>query len=150
MALSANTKLQRRNADAKFVRSCVVATGAVIYQDALVAVTATGLLRPCANSPTLKFVGIAADTEGQGSSFPVTGVAAGTVRVTVEDSLEVLLPLLTAITASSQLTANIYAIDDERGTTSNTLGPVIGPMTEFVATNSGWIRLRGTLGTVAS
>jgi hypothetical protein len=149
MALAANTKLQRRNSHVKTTSSYAVKTAAVIYQDALVGITATGLLAPLANSTTLRFVGIASVAE-LGATFPVTGSATVTTSVKVEADVEVLLPLVTAITVGNSITTNIYGFDDEKGTALATLGPIIGTLEKFVAANSGWVRLRGVKGTLAS
>lgn len=149
MALSANTKLQRRNSHVKTTSSYAVKTSSVIYQDALVGITATGLLVPLANSPTIRFVGIAAVAE-LGATFPVTGSATVVTSVKVESDLDVLLPLTTAVTVGLSLTTNIFGVDDQTGTSATTLGPVIGTLEKFVAANSGWVRLRGVKGTLAS
>ena len=149
MALSANTKLQRRNSHVKTTSSYAVKTGSVIYQDALVGITATGLLVPLADSTTIRFVGIASVAE-LGGNFPVTGSATVTTSVKVEADVEVLLPLATAVTVGNAINTNIYGVDDQTGTTATTLGPVIGTLEKFVAPNIGWVRLRGVRGTASS
>lgn len=147
MALAANRSLQRRNTGNINTRNVTVKTSAVIYQDAFVGLNAAGKLVVCANSTTIRFLGIASGTP-DGSTFPVTGD--GTKSVNVEWGYEVLAPLVTAMTVGHSLTTNIYCVDDQTATTATTLGPVIGVLEEFVAANSGWISLRGVKGTAAS
>jgi hypothetical protein len=149
MALSANTKLQRANSHVGTSNSYAVATSSVIYQDALVGLNAAGRLVPLSNSTTIRFVGIA-DKAELGATFPVTGSATVTTSVKVVCDVDVLLPLVTAVTVGMSINTNIYGVDDQTGTSLNTLGPVIGTLEKFVAANSGWVRLRGVKGTAAS
>jgi hypothetical protein len=149
MALSANTKLKRRNSHVATTSSYGVKTSSVIYQDALVGITATGLLVPLSNSTTIRFVGIAYEAE-LGATFPVTGSATVTTSVKVQSDLEVLVPMTTAVTVGLSLNTNIFGVDDQTATSATTLGPVIGTLEKFVAANSGWVRLRGVKGTAAS
>ncbi len=149
MALSANTKLERRNSHVATQSSYGVKTSSVIYQDALVGVTALGLLVPLSNSPTIRFVGVAYQAE-LGATFPVTGSATVVTSVKVQSDLEVLLPMTTATTVGVTVVTNVFAVDDQTAGVLATLGPVIGTLEKFVAANSGWVRLRGVKGTLAS
>ena len=142
MALSANTSLPTRNRGGMTRHSFTVLSAATIYKHSMVVITAAGLAKVAANETTTSFVGIAEEAP--------TGVGDGSVTVTVVNNLEVLLPLVTAITVGDSIVDKIYAVDDQTGTTENTLGPEIGIMSQFVAANSGWVLLRQAPTVVAS
>lgn len=118
-----------------------VVSSATIYKHGLTVVTVGQLAKPAENDTTSNFVGLA--------EVAPTGVGDGTVTVTVVNDLDVLLPLVTAITAGNIGDA-VYAVDDGNATTENTLGPEIGTLVQFVAANSGWVRLRAKALSVAS
>jgi len=110
-----------------------ILTSAKIYKHALVVITAAGKAKPADNETTTTFVGLAEQECDTGD---------GTVTCTVITDLDVKLPLVTAITVGDTNRTKLYAADDNTGTAEATLGPEIGVMVEFVAANSGWVRLR--------
>ncbi len=142
MALGANTSLETRFRNGMARRVFVITSAAVIYKHALLVLTAAGTAKPGANETTTTFAGMA--VESSSGAFPVTGD--GVYTVTVNCELEVKCPLVTAITAGDTNTTSLYLVDDQTITTANTLGPPCGKMTQFVATNSGWVALRAELG----
>lgn len=133
MALSSNTALQTRNRLGMSRQTLTVTSAATLYKHGMIARLAAGTASPCANATTTTFVGIAEEAP--------TGAGDGTITVTCINDLEVLMPLVTAITVGNNGAA-VYAVDDQTVTTENTLGPEIGTLVQFVATNSGWVRLR--------
>ncbi len=141
MALSAAAGLTTRNREGMTRISAVIVTSAVIYKHALVVQTAAGLAKPAANETTTTFMGLAERTFDTGD---------GTVTATCLENLEVLITMATAVTVGNLRQSKIYAVDDASVTTEATLGPECGVMTQFVAANSGWIRLRGGVIVVAS
>jgi len=135
MALSANTTLSLRNIDGEKRYNAVIVSAAKIYKHAIVVRTAAGLFKPAANETTTTFAGIATAECDTGD---------GTVTCTVFTDVEILMTLVTAITAGDTNKTKLYAVDDASATSEATLGPEIGTMTEYVAANSGWINLRMT------
>lgn len=135
MALAANTALTTRNRGGMKRLTFTVLSAAKCYKHGLIVITAAGLAKPAANETTTTFVGIAEAEADTGD---------GSATVTVLTELEVLLPLVTAITVGDTNKTKLYAVDDQTGTAENTLGPEIGTMTQFVAANSGWVQLRMT------
>ncbi len=123
-------------------QTVVVVSGATIYKHSLVVMTAAGLAKVAANETTTTFLGLAEEAP--------SGAGDGSITVTVVNDIDVLLPLVTAITVGDTLVDKIYAVDDETATTEATLGPEIGVMVQFVAANSGWVRLRQQPMVVAS
>lgn len=142
MALSANAALQTRNRAGLIRRSFTVVSSATIYKHSLVVITAAGLAKVAANETTTTFVGMAEEAP--------TGVGDGSVTVTVVNNLEVLIPTVTSLTVGDTNKTLLYCVDDASVTPENTLGPEVGVMSQFVATNSAWIWLRGKAIVVAS
>lgn len=132
MALSANTALQTRNTTGK-LRNFVVKTSSVIYKHALCCVNAAGTLVAAANTTTTTFVGVAEDG-------PVTGDGTKTVNCIVDG--EFLITIATTLTKGLQTSSAVYATDDSACTNVATLGPVVGVMTQWVSSTTGWIGLR--------
>lgn len=140
MALAANTALDTKNRNGETRIDGVILTSAVIYHHALVVRTAAGVLKPAANETTATFVGLAELVNPPNTTAGVTGD--GTLRIDCIGDIDVLVPCITAITVGNVGTA-VYCVDDQTVTTEATLGPECGYITEFVATNSVWVRLRG-------
>ncbi len=148
MALSANTTLQLRNQKGDSILDGVILTAAVIYQHAIVVRTAAGLLKAAADETTTRFVGLCDIIENpDDDTAGITGD--GTLRANCISECDALVPLVTAITVGN-VGALVYAVDDQTVTTEATLGPVVGTLVEFVATNSGWVRFGMTALAVAS
>lgn len=144
MALSANTALDTKNRNGETRISGLIATSSVIYHHALVArATGTGRLVPCANEVSHVFVGLAEIVNVPNTTAGLTGDG-NTVYVDCIGDVDVLIPCITAITVGDT-GGVVYALDDGTATTAVSAGPQIGIMTEFVATNSIWVRLRGSL-----
>ena len=148
MALTGNTALDTKNPNGQTRIDGVIATSAVIYHHALVARNAAGRLEVPVNATTQTFVGLAELINVPNTTAGLTGDGS-TVRVETIGDIDVLIPAVTAISAGSVGLA-CYAVDDQTVTTENTLGPQVGIITEFVATNSVWVRLRAPYMTVAS
>lgn len=138
MALTANTALTIRNRQAETRLSGVVLTAAVMYHHALAARTAAGLVKVCANETTTTFFGLVEIENPDDSTAGITGD--GTLRVDMISNVDVLIPCVTAITVGD-VGSKAYASDDGIVTVEATLGPEIGTVVEFVATNSIWVRL---------
>jgi len=131
-ALSANAGREIRNDLAKSKQSYIVKTGAKIYANALVMQTANGSVTPCADSTTAKFAGLAIEEQLTGN---------GTRRVEVVDDIEIRIFLMTTVTVG--LVGTIaYAKDDNAITNLATQGPQVGTITERIAANDGWVKLR--------
>lgn len=143
MALSANASYTIRNDRAKTFTTVTVATGAIIYQHALVSVKATGnraIGAQAGTATTYRFVGLAVECSTR--SFPCTGDTAGTVTVDAYIGMDVLLPC-TGITDGNVNDA-VYAISDDKGHDFSTLGPQIGVLRQFVSATQSWVRLGAT------
>ncbi len=141
MALSAAAGLQTRNREGMTRISAVIVSTAVIYKHALVVQTAAGLAKPAANETTTVFMGLAEKTFDTGD---------GTVTATCLENLEVRITLATAVTVGMLRQTKMYCVDDASITSEATLGPECGVLTQLVAANDGWIRLRGGPIVVAS
>jgi hypothetical protein len=148
MALTTGRNIRLRETGKK--RYAVIATNAVIYKHALVALNAAGRLAACANSTTQKGAGLACDTYATGDGSTVFGEY-------YEDCLA-LLPIAATVTAALALNTKLYAADDETVTTATTLGPEIGTLAQIPATGDAgetvtghaWIHIRGLQTGVAS
>lgn len=132
MPLSANAGRELRNTLAQSKMSYLVKTGAKIYAGALVMQTANGSVTPCADSTTGKFAGLSIEEQLTGN---------GTRRIEVIDDVEVRFFLKTTVTVGHAGTI-AYAFDDNGITNLATLGPQVGTITERIAANDGWVKLR--------
>lgn len=141
MALSANAALDTRNDSSKTRHSAIILTGQKIYRHALVVLTAAGKAKVAANETTTTFFGLAEEECDTGD---------GTVRVNALRNLEIKVSLKTSVTVGMTAKSKMYAFDDAQVTNLATLGPEIGTLNEFVAANSGWVRLMNELRVVAS
>lgn len=140
MALSANTALTLANEAGATRDNITVATSAVIYNNAIVVRKANGLGAPAANATTTEFVGLAVIDNPDNSIAGLTGASDGSIKVDCISHVDALVPCLTALTAGN-MGAAAYAIDDERVTTSNTLGPEVGYFLRLgTATATAWVR----------
>lgn len=137
-ALAANTALQIRNRNGQTVQSGTVLTSSVMYHHSLAVQTAAGKVKPAADETTTKFLGLTVIDNPDDSTAGITGD--GTQTVNMISDCEVLLILVTAITVGDVGKA-CYAADDATVSIESTLGPEIGTLAEFVATNSGWVAL---------
>ncbi len=143
MALAANTNLDLKNRLGETRIDGLIATSGVIYNHALVARIANGKLAACADEVSHVFVGLAELVNVPNTTAGLTGDG-NTVRVDCISDVDVLIPCITAITVGN-VGGVVYALDDQTATTAVSAGPQIGIITEFVATNSIWVRLRGSL-----
>jgi hypothetical protein len=151
MALSANTNYDFRNVGAQKRYSGVVVTALVIYKGALVVRTqSSGKLRPAANATGTTFLGIATAGTTSSTALPVTGASDGSVLCEVVNDVEALLTLAASVTIATAGSVKLYCVDDASVTTSNTLGPEVGTMVQWVSTTTGWIGLRQSQLTSAS
>lgn len=132
MALSANQGRELRNTLGQSKMSYIVKTGAKVYAGAFLMQNAAGTVLPCADSTTGKFAGLSIEEQLTGN---------GTRRVECIDDIEVRVVLKTSVTAGHAGTI-AYAFDDEKATNLATLGPQIGTITERIAANDGWVKLR--------
>lgn len=137
-ALSANTNRTLRNPLGMTRTSIVVKTSSVLYQGALCARAITGKGLPAANATTTTFVGMVVIDNPDDATAGITGD--GTLRAECISDVTVLMALATVVTAGDAGEA-MYAADDNTATTSNTLGPVIGTLEEFVSANLGYVKL---------
>lgn len=139
MALSANRKLLRRNADVARRYSALVSNTTKPYQDSFVGINATGFVLPQADSTAIQPGGIAVsecDT-GDGS----------TVYCEYETNLEVFVPTANHhanVVATMVRNTAMYATDDGDITNATSLGSQVGVMTEFTSTGI-WILLGGAI-----
>jgi len=147
MALSANTRLDLKNRLGQTVLSGTVTTAAVLYHHAMAVRTAAGSVKPAANETTTRFVGLVDIGNPDDSTAGITGD--GTLTANMISNVDALVPCVTAITVGN-VGAQVYAVDDQTVTTETTLGPAVGIITEFVATNSVWVRFGMTALAAAS
>lgn len=132
MALSANQGRELRNTLGQSKMSYIVKTGTKVWAGALVQQHINGSVGPCTDNTSCKFAGLAIEEQLTGN---------GTRRVEVIDDIEVRMPLVTAVTVG--LVGGIaYAFDDNSITNVTTKGPQVGSITERIAANDGWVKLR--------
>lgn len=114
------------------VRHAVVKTSGTIYKHGLVVMEDDGLTCcPAANTATTVFIGIP----------DAQYTAAQTAKLYT--NLEISIPFKTGTYTAGVWGALAYAYDDEKVTTENTLGPVVGIFLETDADNSAnvWVLL---------
>ena len=138
MALSANTALTIRNRAGATTLSGVILTSQVMYHHAMAVLTAAGKVKVGENETTTTFFGMVEIENPDDATAGITGD--GTLRAECISNVDVLAPLVTAITAADAGNV-VYLVDDQTFTTEATLGPEAGTLVEFVAANSGWVRL---------
>ena len=132
MALSANAGRELRNTLGQSSMSYIVKTGSKIWEGALLMQTANGSVAPCGDSTTGKFAGL---------SIQETRTGNGIYRVECIDDIEVRVFLKTTVTVGHAGTI-AYAFDDDAITNLTTVGPQVGTITERIAANDGWVKLR--------
>ena len=132
-ALSANASYDIRNVLGQKEETITIKTSSVIYKHALVVVDDAGNeCLPAANATTTQFMGLA-------KTGPLTGD--GTVQCTFVYDIDVKLP--STGLSQGNIGVNVYCSDDALACLTTTLGPVIGTMVGYDATNSIWVHLRG-------
>lgn len=139
MALSTDAPRVLRNADAFTYDDVVVANGATIYCGALCCyIAASGLLTPAADSPTLRFAGVAI---GEGGDMrTVVGDGVKRCRI-ITGQAEILVPCAATVDAGDVGT-EVYCFDDASVTDVNTLGPIAGLMRGVeVSGVSCWVQI---------
>jgi hypothetical protein len=144
MPLSANRKLQRRNAEHARKYSALIGSTAKVYQDAFVGINATGFMVPQAESTSIQPGGIAIIEYAVGDGTTVYGE--------YETNLEVFVPTANVagtVVITMQKNTVMYATDDGTVTNVATLGSQLGIMTEF-STAGIWLLLGGSVQANAS
>ena len=136
-ALTANDYKIIKNKDGMTRISGTVLTSAVCYHHALLQLTAAGKVQAGATSTTATFFGLCDIKNPTSATAGITGD--GTLTVEAINNCDVVFTCVTAITIGNVGDAAFISDDNLIGTA--TLGPEVGFITEFLATNSIVVRL---------
>ena len=140
MALSANRTLDLRNVQTMRDGYGVIATSSVIYKHALVCQEDDGLgVVPAADTATTVFLGLAK-----------TGPLTGDGTEVCEYIYNIDAKLTSVGLSAGNIGALVFCLDDQKVTSTNSKGPVAGPMVHYESTNLIWVWLRGPASAKAS
>ncbi len=125
-------------------RRVLVANGVTVYSGALCSFTAANTtitsVQPCTDDAAAnRFAGVA-DPDDSRNSFPVVGNGSTTYVHIIYDFEMV---VLCASVTGAHLGTGIFAADDQTGSPTSSLGPVIGPMREYVDSTHAVIWIGG-------
>jgi len=136
-ALTANTYRILKNKDGQTRISGTVLTSAVCYHHALLQLTAAGKVEAGSTSTTATFFGLCDIKNPTSATAGITGD--GTLTVEAINNVDVVMVCVSTITVGN--TGDAAFISDDNLIGIATLGPEVGFITEFLATNSVVVRL---------
>jgi hypothetical protein len=142
MALSANATITKYNVQAICYDDAVIKSGVTVYEGALLSFTAAAeTVEPSTNDAAANvFAGMAGD-EGK-TIFPILGDGVKTCPFFY--NCEVEIPAAASVDAGD-VGRLIYAADDASVSDVSSLGPIVGPVTKFIASTVVRVLLRGAI-----
>ena len=120
-------------------RRFLMAASQTIYKGAIVHMNSSGLAIPASDTASQVVVGIAAET--------MISAATGNFWIQVEYDREYLFAassITQAMVGTNMVTVDDNTVDDIAGATNDI---VVGKLTEFVSTTSGWVHVPGLTAT---
>jgi len=120
-------------------RRFLMAASQTIYKGAIVHVNASGLAIPASDTASQVVAGIAAET--------MISAATGSFWIQVEYDREYLFAatsITQAMVGTNMVTVDDNTVDDIAGATNDI---VVGKLTEYVSTTSGWVHVPGLTAT---
>ena len=137
MALAAAANRQSKGTPK--TRRFLMAASQTIYKGAIVHVNASGLAIPASDTASQVVAGIAAET--------MISAATGSFWIQVEYDREYLFAatsITQAMVGTNMVTVDDNTVDDIAGATNDI---VVGKLTEYVSTTSGWVHVPGLTAT---